>query len=337
MEEEARARARGLARRRDARRLRLGARGSRCGSRCARCSASIRTPAGAPPTPRASSSARSSYYGEDYWLQVLRGPRTPYARLIAAPRAARRARLRARSRAGARPGARGEDVLSLLMDRRETRADRHVRDQVMTLLFAGHDTTTATISFLFWELARRGRTGTTSTPALDETLRLYPPAWIGPRRAVAHFELHGHRIPAGRARQLLLVGLAPAARRLGGPARVPARALPARRAREDPARRLRAVRRRLADLPRDALRPARDLDHRGARSASASRSSGCPGTGSRSARRRRSDRAAGCRCGCVRAVITAWFPAQAACNRLRPEPFPTGRRTVAWQRLSASR
>ena len=30
-----------------------------------------------------------------------------------------------------------------------------MRDEVMTLLFAGHDTTTATVAFLFHELARR--------------------------------------------------------------------------------------------------------------------------------------------------------------------------------------
>jgi len=134
-----------------------------------------------------------SFYGEDYWLQVLRGPRTPYARLIAARR-----RLDelvygeiARRRAS---GERGEDVLSLLMD--TELSDRHVRDQVMTLLFAGHDTTTATISFLFWELAARPDWEDLDS-ALDETLRLYPPAWIGPRRALSAFELHGHRIPAG--------------------------------------------------------------------------------------------------------------------------------------------
>ena len=87
------------------------ARGSRCASRCGRCSASIRTPAS-----RARDFERAlSFYGEDYWLQVLRGPRTPYARLIGAPR-----RLDelvygeiARRRAS---GERGEDVLSLLMD-----------------------------------------------------------------------------------------------------------------------------------------------------------------------------------------------------------------------------
>jgi cytochrome P450 len=32
---------------------------------------------------------------------------------------------------------------------------------------------------------------------LDEVLRLYPPAWIGPRRAVRDFEFAGHTVPAG--------------------------------------------------------------------------------------------------------------------------------------------
>ena len=33
--------------------------------------------------------------------------------------------------------------------------------------------------------------------AVQETLRLYPPAWIGPRRAIKDFEFAGHRVPAG--------------------------------------------------------------------------------------------------------------------------------------------
>jgi cytochrome P450 len=32
---------------------------------------------------------------------------------------------------------------------------------------------------------------------LDETLRLYPAAWVGPRRAVESFEFGGHEVPAG--------------------------------------------------------------------------------------------------------------------------------------------
>ncbi len=94
----------------------------------------------------------------------------------------------------------------------------------MTLLFAGHDTTTSTIAFMFYELARhpdvvdrllaeqRAQLADTALPTptqlmgdglpyleqvLDETLRLYPPAWIGPRRSVTPFELHGHTVPGG--------------------------------------------------------------------------------------------------------------------------------------------
>jgi cytochrome P450 len=76
----------------------------------------------------------------------------------------------------------------------------------MTLLFAGHDTTTATIAFLFYELARHPEVadaiaaepgGPLLDQALDETLRLYPPAWIGPRRAARDFEFGGHRIAEG--------------------------------------------------------------------------------------------------------------------------------------------
>ena len=33
--------------------------------------------------------------------------------------------------------------------------------------------------------------------ALDETLRMYPPAWIGPRRSIEPFELGGVSVPGG--------------------------------------------------------------------------------------------------------------------------------------------
>src|SRR5436309_14735980 len=32
---------------------------------------------------------------------------------------------------------------------------------------------------------------------MDETLRMYPPAWVGPRRAVESFEFQGVKVPAG--------------------------------------------------------------------------------------------------------------------------------------------
>jgi cytochrome P450 len=142
------------------------------------------------------------FYGREYWLQVLRGPGTPWRAMADARR--RLDRLIYAEIAGRRrSGARGEDVLSLLLDAPFT--DRQVRDHVMTLLFAGHDTTTATIAFLFYELARHphvadaigGGRDDLLDQALEETLRLYPPAWIGPRRAAEAFEFAGHRIAAG--------------------------------------------------------------------------------------------------------------------------------------------
>jgi cytochrome P450 len=164
------------------------------------------------------------YYGQDYWLQILRGPRTPWAALVDARRRLDRlifAEIARRRRSGER----GDDLLSLLLDARDEDgsglSDRHVRDEVMTLLFAGHDTTTATVAFLFRELALRpdvadaiadelaalgkapgfedlmGGKLTRLDMALDETLRLYPPAWVGPRRAVRTFEFEGITVPQG--------------------------------------------------------------------------------------------------------------------------------------------
>ena len=55
-------------------------------------------------------------------------------------------------------GERGVDILSLLLDAEDEDgsrlSDQELRDQVMTLLFAGHDTATSTVTFMFYELAR---------------------------------------------------------------------------------------------------------------------------------------------------------------------------------------
>ena len=105
---------------------------------------------------------------------------------------------------------RGPDILSLLLDAEHEDgsrlSDRELRDQVMTLLFAGHDTTTSTVTFLFFELARNPQEieplagddrAARLDMAVDETLRMYPPVWIGPRRSVKTFELCGAHVPAG--------------------------------------------------------------------------------------------------------------------------------------------
>jgi cytochrome P450 len=165
-----------------------------------------------------------SFYSTPYPARLLRGPRTPWSRLVNASRRLNRM-IYAEIKERRASGRRGEDIMSLLLDATDEQgaalSDGQIRDEVMTLLFAGHDTTTSTVAFLFYELARsptasemllveqdevlgdcapaaRNLTGE-SLPelemAIEETLRMYPPAWIGPRRSIASFEFHGVRVP----------------------------------------------------------------------------------------------------------------------------------------------
>jgi cytochrome P450 len=132
----------------------------------------------------------------------MRGPGTPYTRMIKARKRLDRVIFGEIDRRRA-TGERGEDVLSLLLDAKDEDGSglsvQHIRDEVMTLLFAGHDTTTSTVAFMFYELWRNP--GVAEDPAfdlglvLDETLRKYPPAWVGPRRAIEAFEFEGHTVP----------------------------------------------------------------------------------------------------------------------------------------------
>jgi cytochrome P450 len=117
------------------------------------------------------------------------------------------------------------DLLSMLMlaedDSGERMTDKQLRDEVMTLFLAGHETTANALSWTFWllslnpevehelaeELARvlGGRPPTTSDlPALPyvecvlkESMRLYPPAWVVGREAIAECEVGGYRMAAG--------------------------------------------------------------------------------------------------------------------------------------------
>jgi cytochrome P450 len=144
------------------------------------------------------------FWARAYILQIVRGPGSPWRRMLQA-----RARLDAlifgeidRRRAESHDG---EDILSLLIEAKAddgaTLSRQHIRDEVMTLMFAGHDTTTSTVAFLFHELARHPELiydpGFDLSLAIDETLRLYPPAWIGARRSIEPFELHGVPVPGG--------------------------------------------------------------------------------------------------------------------------------------------
>jgi cytochrome P450 len=167
-----------------------------------------------------------SFHGAEFVLQLLVGPGTPYAKLKRSRAALERTigeEIIARRRSGEDRG----DVLGSLLAATDEHgaglSDKQVLDHVMTLLFAGHDTTTSTVTFMAYELARNPDwmprlanhidtvVGEAATPsaeqlfgempllsqAVDETLRLYPPAWIGPRRTVADFEFNGVEVPAG--------------------------------------------------------------------------------------------------------------------------------------------
>jgi cytochrome P450 len=117
------------------------------------------------------------------------------------------------------------DLLQMLLDMQyESGAgmsDEQLRDEVMTLFLAGHETTANSITWTLLLLAQnpekeaalheelravlQGRPpGASDLPRLaytemvvKEALRLYPPAWGIGRRALEEFELDGYRIPAG--------------------------------------------------------------------------------------------------------------------------------------------
>jgi cytochrome P450 len=167
------------------------------------------------------------FFSSEYALRMFRGPFTPWDRMQRAARSLDEL-IYAEIASRRSSGERGEDILSLLLDARDedgsTLSDLQIRDEVMTLMFAGHDTTTSTVAFMFYELAHHPEIvarllteqdsqladgAPTATQLMsgelaelemvfDETLRMYPPAWIGPRRAVDSFEFAGHSVP-GRA------------------------------------------------------------------------------------------------------------------------------------------
>ncbi len=165
------------------------------------------------------------FYGIDFALRFLRGPGSPWRKMLASRRVLDEIVFGEIDQRRQNPDPDRMDVLSLLLGVRDQAgagfSDREVRDQLMTLMFAGHDTSTSTLTFMMFELARhpevierlqeeQDRVLGGATPdieqlerqmpylemVLDEVLRLYPPAWIGPRRAVREFEFNQHVVPA---------------------------------------------------------------------------------------------------------------------------------------------
>lgn len=119
-----------------------------------------------------------------------------------------------------------EDLLSMLLDARDEHTgagmtDEQVRDEALTMLLAGSETTASTLGWVCHllgehpDVQRRvhaeidAAVGARPITADDlprlvytrqvicEALRLYPPVWLASRRPLVDIEIGGHRIPAG--------------------------------------------------------------------------------------------------------------------------------------------
>ena len=101
-----------------------------------------------------------------------------------------------------------QDLLQHLIDAGLT--DHVIRDQMLTMLIAGHDTSTALLAWTFALLGQHPAVHrrlleevdtVNQSPLLNrviqESLRLYPPIHIGNRRVAEEIEFHDGTIPAG--------------------------------------------------------------------------------------------------------------------------------------------
>ena len=151
--------------------------------------------------------------GRTVWTLATRRreqPRDPADRALAPVDAAIYEEIRLRRAAGG-PG--GDDILSLLMEARHEDgsplSDRQLRDELITLLIAGHESTATMLAWAFERLLRHpdkldrlrdeaeAGEDTYADAVVRETLRLRPVLPIVLRELVEPMTLGEHRLPAG--------------------------------------------------------------------------------------------------------------------------------------------
>jgi cytochrome P450 len=168
---------------------------------------------------------------ESFWLTLLPFSDVIAALPLAAARESRAARheldrlifdMMAHRRAG---GSMGNDVLSTLLqagdESGEGLSDEEIRDEVMTLILAGHETTANALTWTWYLLSTAPASAAAMRSEVDavlgdrspgaddlaslpyvtkvvtEAMRLYPPAWLVGRRALEACEVGGYTVPRG--------------------------------------------------------------------------------------------------------------------------------------------
>jgi cytochrome P450 len=168
----------------------------------------------------------NEHIGESFWSLGFDTLPTPKYRRFKAARAILRGAVDHVIAERRRSGADGDDLLSMLMSARdeetgEAMTDEQLRVEVTTFLLAGQETTSLALTWTWYLLSQHpqvrqrledeidtvlaGRPPQYSDLAnlpylrmvIDESMRLYPPAWGFSRQALADDQLGGFRLPRG--------------------------------------------------------------------------------------------------------------------------------------------
>ncbi len=156
-------------------------------------------------------------------LQKDLGGLTPWGKFLQQQQAIREILQQECARRRNNPDAMGEDILSLLLAARDEEGqpmrDEEIQDELMTMLFAGHETTASSLAWSFYwlhrlpEVGQKLQTELKSLPenaefttiaklpylsaVVSETLRLNPVVVFVSRQLKQPFELMGYQLEAG--------------------------------------------------------------------------------------------------------------------------------------------